>query len=56
MRGFSIERNDKGQPVSMTWTGDYEAPVKPTKAEKDAAKLAEHERIYGKRTAEGRAQ
>lgn len=49
MREYKLERDDKGQPVKMIWLGDYEPTRPKTRAAADAEKLAEHERIYGKR-------
>ncbi len=44
-----MKRDAQGLPTKMHWLGDREILTK-TKAELEAEKLAEHERIYGKRS------
>ena len=47
---YEIERDSEGMPKAMHWIGDYEVPAIKTKKELDAEKLADYERVYGKRT------
>ena len=46
---WTIERDDQGMPCKMLFNGFEELPEPKTREQLDAEKLAEHERIYGKR-------
>ena len=50
-RSYEIIRDENGMPTKMIWRGDYRLRDRATRrAEMDQRKLAEHEKIYGKRT------
>jgi len=50
-RAYEIERDAEGLPTKLTWRGDHPIPERRSEADAERDKLAEHERIYGKREA-----
>jgi hypothetical protein len=50
-RAYDLERDDSGKVTKMHWAGDYEIQRAPTRAEKEAKKLAEWNELYGKKAA-----
>jgi hypothetical protein len=51
-RSYKITTDDAGMPTKLTWLGDIPIPAEKSQAEKDAEKLAEWEKTYGKREVE----
>lgn len=47
-RAYKVEHDSDGMPTKMVWIGDFERPTRKTV---DRDRLAEHEKIYGKRAA-----
>lgn len=49
-RVYEMVRDGQGMPTKLVWIGDYEMP---SQKDLDRQKLAEHEKIYGKRESNG---
>jgi len=54
-RRYEFECDAEGNVTKLYWCGDEVIPATKTRAELDAERLAEHERICGKRAAGSRS-